>query len=123
MREVSRRNATQQSFPRCPGFMPGAFGRSVQEDRGAAEGTGTARATAAGRARGHAAGRAAAGARAAGRCRAATGAAAAVQGHREAHRSEEYTSELQSLMRISYAVFCLKKKKTKTTLQKLTTQT
>src|SRR3546814_5312057 len=32
-------------------------------------------------------------------------------------RSEEHTSELQSLMRISYAVFCLKKK-TKTTLQK-----
>src|SRR3546814_3438359 len=34
----------------------------------------------------------------------------------EAHaadRSEEHTSELQSLMRISYAVFCLKKKKTK----------
>src|SRR3546814_1279057 len=43
--------------------------------------------------------------------------------HREAHdvafvagihallRSEEHTSELQSLMRISYAVFCLKKKK------------
>src|SRR3546814_4690959 len=30
------------------------------------------------------------------------------------HRSEEHTSELQSLMRISYAVFCLKKKKTKT---------
>src|SRR3546814_11587998 len=29
-------------------------------------------------------------------------------------RSEEHTSELQSLMRISYAVFCLKKKKTKT---------
>src|SRR3546814_1546799 len=29
------------------------------------------------------------------------------------HRSEEHTSELQSLMRISYAVFCLKKKKTK----------
>src|SRR3546814_1069823 len=29
----------------------------------------------------------------------------------EAHRSEEHTSELQSLMRISYAVFCLKKKK------------
>src|SRR3546814_5200645 len=27
-------------------------------------------------------------------------------------RSEEHTSELQSLMRISYAVFCLKKKKT-----------
>src|SRR3546814_5169994 len=30
-------------------------------------------------------------------------------------RSEEHTSELQSLMRISYAVFCLKKKKTKRT--------
>src|SRR3546814_10778461 len=30
-----------------------------------------------------------------------------------AARSEEHTSELQSLMRISYAVFCLKKKKTK----------
>src|SRR3546814_8075244 len=29
------------------------------------------------------------------------------------HRSEEHTSELQSLMRISYAVFCLKKKTTK----------
>src|SRR3546814_9430730 len=32
---------------------------------------------------------------------------------RKAARSEEHTSELQSLMRISYAVFCLKKKKTK----------
>src|SRR3546814_1816775 len=30
---------------------------------------------------------------------------------REFPRSEEHTSELQSLMRISYAVFCLKKKK------------
>src|SRR3546814_6623672 len=30
-------------------------------------------------------------------------------------RSEEHTSELQSLMRISYAVFCLKKKKKNTT--------
>src|SRR3546814_6600863 len=30
------------------------------------------------------------------------------------HRSEEHTSELQSLMRISYAVFCLKKKKPQT---------
>src|SRR3546814_9010200 len=29
------------------------------------------------------------------------------------HRSEEHTSELQSLMRISYAVFCLKKQKIK----------
>src|SRR3546814_2926307 len=30
---------------------------------------------------------------------------------RDGDRSEEHTSELQSLMRISYAVFCLKKKK------------
>src|SRR3546814_10554984 len=36
-------------------------------------------------------------------------------------RSEEHTSELQSLMRISYAVFCLKKKKTyKTSLHNTT---
>src|SRR3546814_3724937 len=34
---------------------------------------------------------------------------ASAQPHRQ--RSEEHTSELQSLMRISYAVFCLKKKK------------
>src|SRR3546814_7458122 len=34
---------------------------------------------------------------------------------RDFQRSEEHTSELQSLMRISYAVFCLKKKKTKHT--------
>src|SRR3546814_4697561 len=34
---------------------------------------------------------------------------------RRRRRSEEHTSELQSLMRISYAVFCLKKKHTKTT--------
>src|SRR3546814_9695389 len=33
-------------------------------------------------------------------------------------RSEEHTSELQSLMRISYAVFCLKKKKNKLNFQK-----
>src|SRR3546814_2244951 len=47
-------------------------------------------------------------------------AAAAVDGHDavddrgllpDVRRSEEHTSELQSLMRISYAVFCLKKKK------------
>src|SRR3546814_8099302 len=35
-------------------------------------------------------------------------------GVEENMRSEEHTSELQSLMRISYAVFCLKKKKTHT---------
>src|SRR3546814_5764220 len=35
------------------------------------------------------------------------------ENHAGMQRSEEHTSELQSLMRISYAVFCLKKKKTK----------
>src|SRR3546814_1575162 len=40
---------------------------------------------------------------------------AGTEGHAEAaKRSEEHTSELQSLMRISYAVFCLKKKKQQT---------
>src|SRR3546814_8290805 len=34
------------------------------------------------------------------------------------HRSEEHTSELQSLMRISYAVFCLKKKNNTETTKK-----
>src|SRR3546814_4143854 len=34
-------------------------------------------------------------------------------------RSEEHTSELQSLMRISYAVFCLKKKKISTKEQRM----
>src|SRR3546814_8199231 len=34
-------------------------------------------------------------------------------------RSEEHTSELQSLMRISYAVFCLKQKNTNTNIQKV----
>src|SRR3546814_2667157 len=36
-----------------------------------------------------------------------------VSGRWNPMRSEEHTSELQSLMRISYAVFCLKKKKNK----------
>src|SRR3546814_6184089 len=45
----------------------------------------------------------------------------------QAERSEEHTSELQSLMRISYAVFCLKKKKTtnintRTAITQLATQ-
>src|SRR3546814_2735676 len=51
-------------------------------------------------------------------------AAAAFRGD---ERSEEHTSELQSLMRISYAVFCLKKKnplyKTETTKHRLNTPT
>src|SRR3546814_8165474 len=40
-----------------------------------------------------------------------------------AERSEEHTSELQSLMRISYAVFCLKKKKKTTKPTNTTTRT
>src|SRR3546814_2694182 len=47
---------------------------------------------------------------------AAQRAGAMLEAHRlpghDGPRSEEHTSELQSLMRISYAVFCLKKKKT-----------
>src|SRR3546814_6260429 len=47
---------------------------------------------------------------------------------RQAHaktpvRSEEHTSELQSLMRISYAVFCLKTKNNKSSIQKNTHKT
>src|SRR3546814_6889585 len=53
-------------------------------------------------------------ARMAGDAGAPLGAAAA----RPASRSEEHTSELQSLMRISYAVFCLKKKNNKYNKQK-----
>src|SRR3546814_8378394 len=41
----------------------------------------------------------------------------------EKDRSEEHTSELQSLMRISYAVFCLKKKNTHNTHHKPNTNT
>src|SRR3546814_8636306 len=37
--------------------------------------------------------------------------------HGRGNRSEEHTSELQSLMRISYAVFCLKKKKKTSTAE------
>src|SRR3546814_6867122 len=40
---------------------------------------------------------------------------------RLSHRSEEHTSELQSLMRISYAVFCLKKNKQKEIVHESTT--
>src|SRR3546814_9792671 len=43
-------------------------------------------------------------------------------GDRRAGRSEEHTSELQSLMRISYAVFCLKKKTTKKHTQLITSK-
>src|SRR3546814_4399022 len=47
------------------------------------------------------------------RCAAASSAGSASTARMSAARSEEHTSELQSLMRISYAVFCLKKKKNK----------
>src|SRR3546814_13776935 len=40
-----------------------------------------------------------------------------IAGHETSIRSEEHTSELQSLMRISYAVFCLKKKTINITTQ------
>src|SRR3546814_3186150 len=40
----------------------------------------------------------------------------------QGNRSEEHTSELQSLMRISYAVFCLKKKNNSINLKHLNTQ-
>src|SRR3546814_3232983 len=49
------------------------------------------------------------------------GIVAAAAEHVLADRSEEHTSELQSLMRISYAVFCLKKKKKSDTEHKTTT--
>src|SRR3546814_3214089 len=56
------------------------------------------------------------------RWRAATGASRGEpRGRHQSDRSEEHTSELQSLMRISYAVFCLKKKKQHTYTQKYTT--
>src|SRR3546814_1139869 len=48
-------------------------------------------------------------------CPARGPARAGPRGRQHRRRSEEHTSELQSLMRISYAVFCLKKKTTKQT--------
>src|SRR3546814_2501676 len=50
--------------------------------------------------------------------RAAAGERELRQFDRDAQRSEEHTSELQSLMRISYAVFCLKKKNKHTNITK-----
>src|SRR3546814_1105103 len=47
----------------------------------------------------------------AGLCTNASGSIADLTGGAGVDRSEEHTSELQSLMRISYAVFCLKKKR------------
>src|SRR3546814_8659028 len=50
-----------------------------------------------------------------GRVKAGMGSAFVLLEQPAAARSEEHTSELQSLMRISYAVFCLKKKRTQDT--------
>src|SRR3546814_3844826 len=52
------------------------------------------------------------------RCRSSGASVAAITAPPRQWRSEEHTSELQSLMRISYAVFCLKKKKKYTTKNK-----
>src|SRR3546814_7595330 len=52
-----------------------------------------------------------------GDCRSRGGLDLADQVQRRLQRSEEHTSELQSLMRISYAVFCLKKKQYNNTPQ------
>src|SRR3546814_4023202 len=46
------------------------------------------------------------------KCRKTLAIGSLVKKNRVCYRSEEHTSELQSLMRISYAVFCLKKKNT-----------
>src|SRR3546814_7811200 len=48
---------------------------------------------------------------------------AAIIAARAQQRSEEHTSELQSLMRISYAVFCLKKKTKNNNIQMITIRT
>src|SRR3546814_10679233 len=48
----------------------------------------------------------------------ATGSASIVKHGQTGYRSEEHTSELQSLMRISYAVFCLKKKNNKSIIHR-----
>src|SRR3546814_10830888 len=50
----------------------------------------------------------------------AAGRGPAARRHQADDRSEEHTSELQSLMRISYAVFCLKKKKIQHTTENTT---
>src|SRR3546814_1126390 len=55
--------------------------------------------------------------------RASEDAATGISAVRHRSRSEEHTSELQSLMRISYAVFCLKKKKLITTHNKVPSTT
>src|SRR3546814_10063142 len=52
-----------------------------------------------------------------------TVARAYAEARRRGLRSEEHTSELQSLMRLSYAVFCLKKKKKKKHIQDTTIRT
>src|SRR3546814_8346517 len=104
IRRPPRSTRTDTLFPYTTLFRS----RSAASARGTARGN---RADAVGRGdhgRGACAGGAAAGGGVSDGVSKLTEAEAAV----ELERSEEHTSELQSLMRISYAVFCLKKKKT-----------
>src|SRR3546814_4972596 len=91
LRRPPRSTRTDTLFPYTPLF------RSPARDRHA----------------GSAGGQAPAPAAPCGRARRTARSGTAASGHRKSdrsQRSEEHTSELQSLMRISYAVFCLKKK-------------
>src|SRR3546814_2130859 len=104
VRRPPRSTRTDTLFPYTTLFRSAAVG-AHRPGAGAARGRGDPRTG--GPAQGHAG-------RAGGRCGAARrdrGRGRTHPGHPE--RSEEHTSELQSLMRISYAVFCLKEKKKK----------
>src|SRR3546814_3166951 len=96
------RAATRDRLPARPCRRPAGAGRRRQAQKAGPSGSASYRAP--------------------GRSRRPTGAAAPSSPSR---RSEEHTSELQSLMRISYAVFCLKKKinLTLTTLHTVTLTT
>src|SRR3546814_12554232 len=97
IRRPPRSTRTDTLFPYTT-LVRSGFGRTRRNDRRAA------------RAGGKRAGSVECRARAAGGAFAGTG-CASHDGVARGQRSEEHTSELQSLMRISYAVFCLKKKK------------
>src|SRR3546814_7561104 len=97
IRRPPRSTRTDTLFPYTTLF------RSYRQCRRSARGHGIALRDGAPRYRaGAGAARQSADARSPGRC--------TTRGRRSRPRSEEHTSELQSLMRISYAVFCLKKK-------------
>src|SRR3546814_7883163 len=102
IRRPPRSTRTDTLFPYTTLFRSPRDGGVGAEQRGVLEGTGR--------------GNGAAPHLGFGACRAADEPAARLR----ARRSEEHTSELQSLMRISYAVFCLKKKTNKK--QQLITQ-